>query len=98
MKKRLWTDTTHNITAWELVITARMKGSDYKLVIPAGTRVTLNLYDLNTFFVWAGWTDGKIHCSPDNSFSQPITVSKLVNGEWVEVAKFTSIDNGKPLE
>ena len=74
-------------------------GTEYKLEIPAGTEIT-GYYSaggipLKAHFIEFTVIEGQLHFSPNLKLSQPATLYKLVDGEWVEVLSFTQVLNGK---
>ena len=74
-------------------------GTTYKLEIPAGTEIT-GYYSwggipLKAHFIEFTVIEGQLHFSPNLKLSQPATLYKLVDGEWVEVLSFTQVLNGK---
>ena len=74
-------------------------GTTYKLEIPAGTEIT-GYYSwggipLKAHFIRFSIVEGQLHFSPNLKLSQPATLYKLVDGEWVEVLSFTQVLNGK---
>jgi len=74
-------------------------GTTYKLEIPAGTEIT-GYYSwggipLKAHFIEFTVIEGQLHFSPNLKLSQPATLYKLVDGEWVKVLSFTQVLNGK---
>ena len=68
----------------------------YKIEIPEGTVVS-GYYpgQGRVIYLEIKVVDGQLHFSPNLRLSQPATLYKLVDGEWVEVLSFTEILNGK---
>jgi len=74
-------------------------GTEYKLEISAGTKIT-GYYSaggipLKAHFIEFAVIEGQLHFSPNLKLSQPATLYKLVDGEWVKVLSFTQVLNGK---
>jgi len=74
-------------------------GTEYKLEIPAGTKIT-DYYSaggipFKAHFIEFKIIAGEFYFSPNLKLSQPATLYKLVDGEWVEVLSFTQVLNGK---
>ena len=73
-------------------------GTEYKLEIPAGTEITCYYswggIPLKAHFIEFTVIEGQLHFSPNLKLSQPATLYKLVDGEWVEVLTFTQVLNG----
>ena len=69
-------------------------GTTYKLEIPEGT-VIEGYYGgrVNHIEFWI--IGGQLYFSPNLKLSQPATLYKLVDGEWIEVLTFTQVLSGK---
>lgn len=73
-------------------------GHTLKVVIPEGTIVDNGELDQFQFSVLM--LHDKLKFGPTNfinvTFSNPVTVYELIDGEWVEIANFTLLKNGQP--
>jgi len=71
-------------------------GTEYKIEIPAGTVVS-GYYpgQGRVIHLEVKCVGGQLYFSPNLKLSQPATLYKLVDGEWVEVLSFTQVLNGK---
>jgi len=87
-----WEDGQQSQTLGEpACVVGRDNGATYKLEIPEGTEVSLPSGFHASYLEMTSFGN----FSPSQmDFSQPVTVSELVNEEWVEVASFTNIRGG----
>jgi len=69
-------------------------GTTYKIEIPAGTVIS-GYYGGRVQQLEFRTVEGQFYFSPNLKLSQPATLYKLVDGEWVEVLSFTQVLNGK---
>ena len=69
-------------------------GTDYKLDIPEGT-VIEGYFGGKASYIQMQIIGGEFYFSPNLKLSQPATLYKLVDGEWVKVLSFTQVLNGK---
>ena len=69
-------------------------GTTYKIEIPAGTVIS-GYYSGRVQHLEFRIVEGQFYFSPNLKLSQPATLYKLVDGEWVEVLSFTQVLNGK---
>lgn len=69
-------------------------GTTYKLEIPAGTVIT-GYYGGRVNFIEMRIIGGEFYFIPNLKLSQPATLYKLVDGEWIEVLTFTQVLSGK---
>jgi hypothetical protein len=94
-----WVEGT-TILAKDAEITWANWGHQYKVFIPKGTEVTgypwqeMNIYKLElTVMHYPAYT--YICLSPVTlKFSQPVTVSELIDGKWSTVLSFSQVQNG----
>ena len=71
-------------------------GTTYKLEIPAGT-VIEGYYagQGRVNFLEIKCIGGELYFTPNLKLSQPATLYKLVDGEWIKVLTFTQVVDGK---
>lgn len=71
-------------------------GTEYKIEIPEGT-VVEGYYPTQQrpIHLEIKIVSGQLHFSPNMKLSQPATLYKQVDGEWVEELSFTEVLNGK---
>ena len=68
----------------------------YRIEIPESTVVSLPGGFRASYFTLESTDPLKFTPSGGIDFSQPVTLSEMVDGEWVEVVSFTSIRSGTP--
>ena len=69
-------------------------GTTYKLEIPEGTVIS-GYYGGRVNFIEMRIIGGEFYFIPNLKLSQPATLYKLVDGEWIEVLTFTQVLSGK---